>query len=357
MGSKRGKLDYNNEASEVSKRHRVEKVGWKKERLLALKLLLEGELDIAAVAHLVGRHRNSINDWIRLFRNGGIEALLTRGEGSGRKGKMTAEASVELTEKLKAGEFRTAGQAEAWLKEKHGIEFGTNSIYYQLGKLGGRLKVARPSHLKKDEEAASAFKVTLVEKMKGLELPAGCKVKLWVYDEMRYGLHPLVRRVWSLKGVRVVTPVERRFEWGYLFGAFEVGGGASEFLYSPTVNKEADVHFLQQISASDKGAMHVVIGDGAGFHHRNGGGELPGNLKIITLPAYSPELNPVEKFWDIVKDTICNTAWPTLEALEERITVTLRKYWEDASRVLSLFSNSYLSSELNDSKKHPCLFY
>ncbi|HBE22667.1 MAG TPA: hypothetical protein DDW21_04335, partial [Verrucomicrobiales bacterium] len=27
--------------------------------------------------------------------------------------------------------------------------------------------------------------------------------------------------------------------------------------------------------------------------------------KIITLPAYSPELNPVEKLWDIVKDGIC----------------------------------------------------
>ena len=357
MGSKRGKLDYNNEAPEVSKRHRTEQTGWKKERLLAIKLLLEGELDIEAVAHLVGRHRNSINDWIKLFRNGGIEALLTRGEGSGRKGKMTAEASAELAEKLKVGEFRTAGQAEAWLKEKHGIEFGTNSIYYQLGKLGGRLKVARPSHLKKDEVAASNFKVTLAEKMKELELPAGCKVRLWVYDEMRYGLHPLVRRVWSLKGVRVVTPVERRFEWGYLFGAFEVSGGASEFLYSPTVNKEADRHFLHQISASDESAMHVVIGDGAGFHHRDGGVELPANLKIITLPAYSPELNPVEKFWDIVKDTICNTAWPTLEALEEKITVTLRNYWEDSSRVLSLFSNSYLRSELNDSKKSPCLFH
>ena len=88
-----------------------------------------------------------------------------------------------------------------------------------------------------------------------------------------------------------------------------------------------------------------------------GGDELPANLKIITLPAYSPELNPVEKFWDIVKDTICNTAWPTLEALEEKITVTLRKYWEDTSRVLSLFSNSYLRSELNGSKKCPCLFH
>ena len=79
---------------------------------------------------------------------------------------------------------------------------------------------------------------------------------------------------------------------------FEVGGGASEFLYSPTVNKEADVHFLNQIAASDKGAMHVVIrviGDGAGFHHRNGGGELPANLKIITLPAYSTELRSGRK--------------------------------------------------------------
>jgi hypothetical protein len=54
--------------------------------------------------------------------------------------------------------------------------------------------------------------------------------------------------------------------------------------------------------------------------------------------------------------TICNTAWPTLEALEDKITVTLRTYWDDASRVLSLLTNSYLRSELNDSKEYPRLF-
>jgi transposase-like protein/transposase len=245
------------------------------------KHLLEGELDIAAVANLVGRHRNSINDWARLFRKGGIEALLTRGESSGPTPSTITWESSE----------------------------------------------GDSSHLKKDEEAAVAFKTTLVEKMKKLELPSDRKVKLWGYDEMYYGLHPLVRRVWSLKGLRVVTPVERRFEWGYLFGALEVGGGASEFLYSPTVNKEADVHFLQQIASSDEGVMHVVIGDEAGFHHRNGGGELPGNLKIIMVLAYSPELNLVEKLWDIVKGTICNKTWPSLEALEEKMAEILRNYW------------------------------
>lgn len=357
MARTRGKLDYKNEASEIGERHSEEKVGWKKERLLAIKLLLEGEFNIEAVARIIGCHRNSINDWIKRFRNGGIQALLKRGEGSGRKGKMTDQAKAELTEKLKVGAFRTAGQVEVWLKEEHGIEFGKNSIYYHLGKLGGRLKVARPSHLKKDEEAEKEFKVTLAEKIHELKIPADSRIKLWVYDEMRYGLHPLVRRVWSLKGTRVVTPVRRRFEWGYLFGAFEVGGGASEFLYAPTVNKEADEHFLQQIAASDEHAVHVVIGDGAGFHHRDGGGELPANLKIITLPAYSPELNPVEKFWDILKDTICNKPWPTLDLLEEKITETLRQYWEEPSRVLSLFTNSYLRCELNDSRKPIRLVY
>lgn len=34
-------------------------------------------------------------------------------------------------------------------------------------------------------------------------------------------------------------------EWGYLFCALEVAGGASKFLYSPTVNKEADLYFPQ----------------------------------------------------------------------------------------------------------------
>ena len=48
----------------------------------------------------------------------------------------------------------------------HSIEFGTNSICYQLRMLGGQFKVARPCHLKKDEEAASTFKVMLVERMK-----------------------------------------------------------------------------------------------------------------------------------------------------------------------------------------------
>lgn len=89
------------------------------------------------------------------------------------------------------------------------------------------------------------------------------------------------------------------------------------------------------------------MGDGAGFHHRKEEESLPENINIITLPAYSPELNPVEKLWDIVKDGICNRDWNDLDEIEEKITERIKLYWEDAKHVTRLIGNGYLLSELN----------
>lgn len=128
-----------------------------------------------------------------------------------------------------------------------------------------------------------------------------------------------------------MAPVNRRFEWEYLFGALEVSSGECEFLFTDQVLKVFDRAFLEQVSRQDPDCIHVVIGDGAGFHHREGGEHeqpLPDSIKILTLPPYSPELNPVEKFWDIIKDHICSVCWESLEELEKEITRILQEWWE-----------------------------
>ena len=291
MARKRGRLDFLNEAAEVARQYRHEKTVWKKERLLTIKLLLETEKTEAEVAAIVGRARSRVQVWAKLFREKGMAGLLTRGNGGGRKNPMKPEVQEAMTEMLRLGKFRTAKQFQKWLSEEHQVELSEKGVYYHLGKLGGRLKVPRPSHTKKDEAKVKEFRETLAEKMKELDLPKDRPIKLWVYDEMRYGLHPLLRKMWSLVGHRVVAPVNRRFEWGYLFGAIEVEGGGSEFLYTDGVLKEFDREFLNQISRNDLECEHVVIGDGAGFHHREGqDGEecLPANIHILTLPPYSP---------------------------------------------------------------------
>ncbi len=115
-----------------------------------------------------------------------------------------------------------------------------------------------------------------------------------------------------------------------------------------------DVAFIKQIARSAPEIIHVIIGDGARFHRKEGQDNeesLPGNVRILTLPPYSPELNPIEKLWDVVKDAVCTVNWKDLAALEERMTELLKEWWERPEGFSSLFTNSYLRSELNVTPK------
>jgi len=180
MARFRSCLDFKNKAPEVIQRFRKEKEQWKKERLQTIMLLLESEHSYAEVAQIVGKHPSRVKEWAKQFRIGGIDQLLIRGHGGGRKPKMNAQVQALVTEKLRKGTFRTAGQIENWLRDEHNISFGKGSIYYALGKLGGRLKVPRPSHQKKDAQKAELFRSTLAEEMSALNIPKDQEVVLWV---------------------------------------------------------------------------------------------------------------------------------------------------------------------------------
>lgn len=59
--------------------------------------------------------------------------------------------------------------------------------------------------------------------------------------------------------------------------------------------------------------------DGAGWH-KSDKLIFPENIRIIIQPAYSPELNPIEKLWQYIKDhTIKNRIFKTLRELEDKV--------------------------------------
>ena len=55
-------------------------------------------------------------------------------------------------------------------------------------------------------------------------MAAGKLVRIWVADEHRYGLIPVVRKCWTLPGERPTAPYQTVYEWGYLHSALEVDG-------------------------------------------------------------------------------------------------------------------------------------
>lgn len=348
MARPRNKLDRKAQAEEVLERLEKEPPGWKRERLLALKHGLEGEMSLEDIAEAVGRARSCIQRWFDLYRSGGLEGVLQKGHAGGVESTLTAPVAAEMKAKLKEGKWRRAADVRRWLAEEHGVEVALPTVYKYLGKCEARLKVPRPTHTRKDTKAAETFKSELAAELHNLDIETGRRVRIWVADEMRYGLQPVTRRVWSLRGTRVVVPVEPRYEWGYCYGALEVQGEGAEFFYTPTVNLECSALFLSQLGAIDPEAVHVVIWDGAGFHQKDLAPELPNNVRLLKLPAYSPELNPIEKLWDIAKDTICNRVFKTVADLESVLTGVLAQYWSDPKRVADLIGTTgWLPSKVN----------
>jgi transposase len=346
------KLGLPKVAAIIDKRYAQESDGWRKRRLLAIKLAAKGEYGAEEVAELCGISRSRVFVWLKRVRKDGLEALLERDKPGPKDGTyrgVEPEVIAGLAVRLKAGEFASAQQARRWLKKEHGVERCYGSVWQWLKKLNGVLRVPRPSHSKKNPEAAEAFKNELCGKLEALEIQEGSRVKVWFMDEARFGLHTELRRVWTLRGLRPVVTRQIKYEWDYLYGALGAVGGEAHFAHLPGVGLEWDRGYLEDLAANDPEAIHVLVRDQAGFHLRDGDPRLPGRVRIVDLPAYSPELNPCEAMWDIVKDDTCNQVHASVDALRERMQSTLERYWEDTSSVLRLIGRDWIMVQLNAS--------
>jgi transposase len=342
-------------AAMIDERYEREPDGWRKRRLLAVKMAAKGEYTSSEVAEMCGVSRPYLFEWLKVVRTEGLEALLTR-EKPGPKEEIgrgiTAEVWAALCGKLERHEFASAEQARRWLAKEHGVDKPYKTVWNWLKKLGGVLRVPRPSHSKKDPDAAPLFKSEVTAKLEALQLAPGSRVKVWFMDEARFGLHTELRRVWTPRGVRPVVARQIKYVWDYLYGALAVVSGETHFAHVPGVGLAWDRSYLENLAASDPDAIHVLVRDQAGFHLRDGDPRLPPRVRILDLPPYSPELNPCEQLWDVLKDDTANHVFGTIRALRLHLQTTLRRFWEDARSVLQLIGRDWFLAQLNATPKN-----
>ena len=145
----------------------------------------------------------------------------------------------------------------------------------------------------------------------------------------------------------MVKPVQQQFDWSYVFGALEITQGDGVFCYLPGVSLDHTQAHLEQIVKHDPKASMLSSGMEQAFHHQNGDLRVPQNIHLIQLPAYRPELNPIERLRDVMKDQICNRVFETLDSIEEKISETLKPYWEDSSYALKLVGDGWMHTQAN----------
>jgi hypothetical protein len=142
---------------------------------------------------------------------------------------------------------------------------------------------------------------------------------VWAEDEARLGLKPIARRVWALRGRRPASNGQAKFESLYVFGFAHPATGRNHTLILPKANTGAMGEALADFArwADPAGAkLLVVIVDNAGWHVA-GKLVVPPNVVLHHLPPCTPELQPAEPLWPLVREGLANKTFPTLAALTD----------------------------------------
>jgi hypothetical protein len=93
--------------------------------------------------------------------------------------------------------------------------------------------------------------------------------------------------------------------------------GRTHFLCLPRMNGALYSQALQDFAGAVGAGPHrriVLVVGGAG-PHRSGAVVVPEGLHLVTLPPYSPELQPAERLWPLTNEPLVNRHFATLDEL------------------------------------------
>ena len=163
----------------------------------------------------------------------------------------------------------------------------------------------------------------------------GKAVEVWAEDEARLGLKPIARRVWWLRGCRPRSGGRTRYEWLYVYGFARPATGDTFTVILPRakVERMADALTGFAAHADPRGEkVLVLILDRAGWHTAKRL-PVPPNVRLHFLPPCTPELQPVEPFWALVREAVANDTFDRLGDLRRRVRGRCRRLAGDRATV------------------------
>ena len=99
--------------------------------------------------------------------------------------------------------------------------------------------------------------------------------------------------------------------------------------------------FVDEVAARHPERRIVMVLDGAGWH-RGQGLKLPANLRLLSLPPYAPELNPVENIWQYLRaNWLSNSVFETYDDIVDACCNAWNFFADDPKAIASITSRSW----------------
>jgi hypothetical protein len=160
-----------------------------------------------------------------------------------------------------------------------------------------------------------------------------------------------MRKVWAKKGQRPILPHRTKYQWLYAYSFVEPLSGRSEWLLLPTVSIAAmniAIEAFGQQMNPHRDKIIILLIDQAGFHT---GKDilLPEGIVLFPLPPYTPELQPAECLWPLLREPIANDTPDSLDTLERILVERCQWLMENESVVKGAAGFSWICDALKNS--------
>jgi transposase len=157
-------------------------------------------------------------------------------------------------------------------------------------------------------------------------------------DETHVRAYQSLHATWSEVGKQKQVPTYGHHASVTLFGALNVMTGEIVHQTSSSCKQEDFLSFLQLVTNHYKEKLIAMVVDNAKIHRSQLIQDfLDKNERImlIYLPPYSPNLNPIERLWRWLKETvISNRFHPTRSSIEETMNSFLTEISKSPNDVL-----------------------
>ena len=165
---------------------------------------------------------------------------------------------------------------------------------------------------------------------------------IWFQDEARVGQRGTVTRTWARKGTRPRVIRQQQFEYVYIFGAVCPSRNEAVGLVLPAVNTDAMIAHLKEISLQVPSGRHAVLVLDRAAWHTTRRLKVFNNLTLLPLPAASPELNPTEQVWQVLRDNwLANRCFDGYEAIVEACCKAWNWFVDIPDHIKQLCSRSW----------------
>ncbi|MEG3960342.1 transposase [Microcoleus sp. herbarium2] len=102
-------------------------------------------------------------------------------------------------------------------------------------------------------------------------------------------------------------------------------------------------NILRAVSREYPDSLNVVQLDNGRFHHSSSI-KIPDNILLIFQPPYSPELNPIERVWEHIKQELIWEVYDNLDEIKEKVRAFIENF--SLLTIASLTGWDYIQSAL-----------